>query len=45
MDHKINEYDQKRQQELNSANLPLFWGLFFVAAVAVMVYLAMHGGM
>ena len=45
MDHKINEYDRQRQQELNSANMPLFWGVFVVLAVAVMVYLATHGGM
>lgn len=28
--YRLNDYDKKRQQELNSANAPLFWICFAV---------------
>jgi hypothetical protein len=26
--YRLSEYDRKRQEELNSANVPLFWIVF-----------------
>jgi hypothetical protein len=33
-DYRLSEYDRKRQEELNSANAPLFWIVFAVLVIA-----------
>lgn len=42
--YRLNDYDRRRQQELQRANLPGFWIAFAVIAVVVLVYLARGSG-
>ncbi|MFF9268591.1 hypothetical protein [Streptomyces rochei] len=38
--YRLSDYDRRRQEELQRANLPAFWIVFFLIAAAVMLYLA-----
>lgn len=42
--YRLSEYDRKRQEELNRANLPLFWIPFFIVSVALLGYLYVASG-
>lgn len=40
--YRLSEYDRRRQEELQRANLPLFWiGFFLLVAVFFVVVLVM----
>ena len=44
MDHRLSEYDRKRQEELQRANLPAFWIVFFVVFGSLALYFLMNSG-
>lgn len=35
-EHRLSEYDKKKLDEMNSANAPVFWVLYFGIAVGGM---------
>lgn len=43
-DHRLSEYDKKRLDELNSANAPAFWIVFFIIAAGCALYFGMQAG-
>jgi hypothetical protein len=42
--YRLSEYDKKRQEELNSANAPLFWLVYAAVIFVVLGYLFINGG-
>jgi hypothetical protein len=37
--HRLSEYDRKRLEEMNSANLPLFWIVYVLLVVGGLLLL------
>jgi hypothetical protein len=35
-ERRLSEYDKKKLDEMNSANLPVFWVLYFAVAIGGM---------
>jgi fatty acid desaturase len=42
--YRLSDYDRRRQEELQRANLAPFWIVFFLIAGAVMLYLMTQPG-
>ncbi|MEU3522300.1 hypothetical protein AB0E62_00225 [Streptomyces sp. NPDC038707] len=42
--YRLDEYDRKRQQELNKANPAAFWIVFFLIAAALSLYFGIKAG-
>lgn len=42
--YRLSEYDRRRQQELNSSNLAIFWIVFAVIAVSLLLYFGYASG-
>lgn len=42
--YRLNEYDKKRQEELNSANAAGFWIAFFIIAGVLALYFGTRAG-
>lgn len=39
--YRLSEFDRRRQEELQRANLPAFWIVFFLLVTVAVVVLAM----
>ena len=39
--YRLSEYDRRRQEELERANLPAFWIVFFLVVITVTAVLMM----
>jgi hypothetical protein len=43
--YKLSDYDRKRQEELQRANAPLFWIVFFLIFGGSALYFLANSGM